>query len=199
MQVCGEASKNALITETWITRVVFHLMLRSTGIRKEVICLGVIYSPLTIDWEAILARTENQFRIGSDNTLSEQYKVKVFWNRSQWPAFQRKHWLPNCLILWNMAVLTSSDIQRRWSMNVQSLHNVLIILHAAAAAISFFAGCFLILSLRQVSNQRLFSLYWWSLIGMVVLLISAMLVYWNEYSGIERIVFPVLLTVGWLA
>ena len=81
-------------------------------------------------------------------------------------------------------------------MDVQSLHNVLIILHAAAAAISFFAGCFLILSLRQASNQRLFSLYWWSLIGMVVLLIGAILVYWNEYSGTERIVFPVLLGLG---
>jgi len=81
-------------------------------------------------------------------------------------------------------------------MDVQSLHNVLIILHATAAAISFFAGCFLILSLRQASNQRLFSLYWWFLIGMVVLLISAMLVYWNEYSGTERIVFPVLLGLG---
>ena len=81
-------------------------------------------------------------------------------------------------------------------MDVQSLHNVLIILPAAAAAISFFAGCFLILSLRQASNQRLFSLYWWSLIGTVVLLISAMLVYWNEYSGTERIVFPVLLGLG---
>jgi len=81
-------------------------------------------------------------------------------------------------------------------MDVHSLHNVLIMLHAAAAAISFFAGCFLILSLREASNERLFSLYLWSLVGMVVLLIGAMLVYWNEYSGIERIVFPMLLGLG---
>lgn len=81
-------------------------------------------------------------------------------------------------------------------MDVHSLHNVLIMLHAAAAAISFFAGCFLILSLRQGSNQRLFSLYLWSLVGMVILLIGAMLVYWNEYSGTERIVFPILLGLG---
>jgi hypothetical protein len=30
-----------------------------------------------IDWEAILAGTETQFRIGSTNTLWEQYKVQV--------------------------------------------------------------------------------------------------------------------------
>ena len=81
-------------------------------------------------------------------------------------------------------------------MDVHSLHNVLIMLHAAAAAISFFAGFFLILSLRQASNQRLFSLYLWSLVGMVVLLIGAMLVYWNEYSDTERIIFPILLGLG---
>lgn len=81
-------------------------------------------------------------------------------------------------------------------MDVQSLHNILIMLHAAAAAISFFIGCFLIISLRQASDQRLFSLYLWSLVGMVILLIGAMLVYWNEYSDTERIVFPVLLGLG---
>jgi patatin-like phospholipase/acyl hydrolase len=32
----------------------------------------------TIDWEAILAGTETRFRIGSENTLWEQYKVSVF-------------------------------------------------------------------------------------------------------------------------
>jgi hypothetical protein len=31
-----------------------------------------------IDWEAILAGTETRFRIGSTNTLWEQYKVPVF-------------------------------------------------------------------------------------------------------------------------
>ena len=81
-------------------------------------------------------------------------------------------------------------------MNVQSLHNILIMLHAAAAAISFFAGCFLILSIRQASTQRLFGLYWWSLVGMIVLLTGALFVYWNEYSDIERIIFPGLLGLG---
>jgi len=78
-------------------------------------------------------------------------------------------------------------------MNVQSLHNILILLHAAAAAIGFFASCLLIFAPTYISNQRLFGLYWWSLIGMMVLLIGAMFVYWNEYSDTERIVFPILL------
>lgn len=81
-------------------------------------------------------------------------------------------------------------------MDVQSLHNILIILHAATATISFFAGCLLIFAPTYISNQRLFGLYWWSLIGMVILLIGAMLVYWNEYSDTERIVFPILLGLG---
>jgi hypothetical protein len=81
-------------------------------------------------------------------------------------------------------------------MDIQSLHNILIMLHAATAAISFFVGCFLILSLRQASNQRLFSFYFWSLVGMVILLMGAMLVYWNEYSDTERVVFPILLGLG---
>ena len=81
-------------------------------------------------------------------------------------------------------------------MDVQSLHSILIMLHAAAAAICFFAGCLLIFAPAYISNQRLFGLYWWSLVGMVILLICAMLVYWNEYSDGERIVFPILLGLG---
>ena len=78
-------------------------------------------------------------------------------------------------------------------MDIYSIHNVLIILHSAAATISFFAGCLLIFSPAHISNQRLFSLYSWSLIGMVVFLAAAISAYWSEYSGTERIVFPGLL------
>ena len=81
-------------------------------------------------------------------------------------------------------------------MDVQPLHNVLIMLHAATAAISFFAGCLLIFAPTYISNQRLFGLYWLTLVGMVILLAGAMLVYWNEYSDTERIVFPFLLGLG---
>lgn len=81
-------------------------------------------------------------------------------------------------------------------MDIQALHNVLIILHAIAATVSFFAGCFLILSLRNTRMRRWFSLYWWTLVGMVVLLAAAILVYWTEYSGTERIIFSGLFVLS---
>ena len=81
-------------------------------------------------------------------------------------------------------------------MDVHSLHNILIILHAAAATISFFAGCLLIFSRAYTSNQWLFSLYWWSLVGMVFFLAGAILVYWTEYSSAERIICPGLFGLG---
>jgi len=81
-------------------------------------------------------------------------------------------------------------------MNVNTLHNILIVLHASAGAISFFAGCFLIFSPRFASNQRLFGLYWWSLVGLVIFLAGAMFAYWAKYSGAERIIFPALSVLG---
>ena len=81
-------------------------------------------------------------------------------------------------------------------MNPQSLHNIFIMLHAASATISFFAGCLAIFSLRHASNQRWFGLYSWTLVGMVVFLAGAMLVYWTEYSVMERIIFPGLFGLG---
>lgn len=81
-------------------------------------------------------------------------------------------------------------------MDFDSLRNILIILHAVSATISFFAGCFLILSLSDVSNLRLFRMYWWTLVGLVVFLAGAMLVYWMQYSSTERITFTGLLGLG---
>ena len=81
-------------------------------------------------------------------------------------------------------------------MNVQSIHNVFIILHAAAATITFLTGCFLILSQRNTLTQRWYGLYWWTLVGMVVLLAGAILVYWIEYTSVERIIFPGLFALG---
>jgi len=81
-------------------------------------------------------------------------------------------------------------------MNVQLIHNVFITLHAAAATISFFTGSFLILSKGSTQIQQWYALYWWSLIGMVVLLAGAILVYWIEYTRVERIIFPGLFILG---
>ena len=81
-------------------------------------------------------------------------------------------------------------------MNVQPIHNVFIILHAAAATISFFTGSFLILSKWSTQLQRVYTLYWWTLVGMVVLLAGAILVYWLEYTSVERIIFSGLFVLG---
>jgi uncharacterized membrane protein YfcA len=81
-------------------------------------------------------------------------------------------------------------------MDMQSLHNILIILHAISATICFFAGCFLILSPQRSADQPWFKFYWWTLVGMVILLAGAILVSWANYSGVERIIFPGLLVLA---
>jgi hypothetical protein len=78
-------------------------------------------------------------------------------------------------------------------VDIQSAHNILILLHATAATFAFFAGCLLIFSPTYLSNGRIFNLYLWSLIAMVILLTSAIIVYWKQYSDVERIIFPGLL------
>lgn len=81
-------------------------------------------------------------------------------------------------------------------MDINSIHNVIIIAHATAATISFFAGCLLIFVPTYTPNQGLFGFYWWSLIGMEILLSGAILVDWAKLSTIEQIVFPGLLILG---
>lgn len=81
-------------------------------------------------------------------------------------------------------------------MDNYSIHNLLIILHAASATISFFAGLFLIFLPKSGSAGRLFGLYWATLLGMVVLLAAVIIVYWSEYSNTERIIFPGLFALG---
>jgi hypothetical protein len=78
-------------------------------------------------------------------------------------------------------------------MDSSSIHSVLIILHATAATLAFFAGVFLIVSQVYATNQTLFRVYFWTLIGMTILLASAIIAYWDEYNSVERIVFPALL------
>jgi hypothetical protein len=78
-------------------------------------------------------------------------------------------------------------------MDNPSMHNTLILLHAATATLAFFAGCALILSPRYMLNRQVFNLYLWSLLAMALLLAAAVVVYWEEYSDVERIIFPGLL------
>lgn len=81
-------------------------------------------------------------------------------------------------------------------MDVHTIHSLLIILHAASGTISFFAGCLVIFRLSYLSNRRLFGLYWWTLVGLVLFLLGAMSVYWIQYSYVERIVFSGLFALG---
>ena len=81
-------------------------------------------------------------------------------------------------------------------MDLYSLHNGILSLHAVAATLAFLAGSLLVFSSAFMSNERIFKLYLWALIGMVTLLAAAILVYWTQYTTIERIVFPGLLILG---
>ena len=78
-------------------------------------------------------------------------------------------------------------------MDIFSIHNLIIVLHAATATLAFFAGCLLIFSPKYFLSRGLFYLYLWSLIAMALLLAGAVAVYWNNYSDVERVVFPMLL------
>lgn len=81
-------------------------------------------------------------------------------------------------------------------MDARSLHNLLITLHAASGVVGFLAGGWLVFSPRQASNRLLFDLYAGALVSMVLFLAGAMLVYWNQYSATERILFSGLLVLG---
>jgi hypothetical protein len=81
-------------------------------------------------------------------------------------------------------------------MDIDSIRAFLITLHSVSATVSFFAGSFLMISPVYTSSQRFFSVYWWSLLGMSVLLAGTILVYWVAYSAVERIVFPGLLVLS---
>lgn len=75
-------------------------------------------------------------------------------------------------------------------------HSGLIVLHAITATVSFVAGCLLLWSPKYMLNRTVFNLYLWPLIAMVLLLAGAVFVGWENYSDVERIVFPGLLGLG---
>jgi hypothetical protein len=51
------------------------------------------------------------------------------------------------------------------------LHNTLIAVHALAAVISLVAGSLLVFVPRHMTERRLFGVYLWSLVGMVVFML----------------------------
>jgi uncharacterized membrane protein len=79
---------------------------------------------------------------------------------------------------------------------MNSLHDVLISVHAIAAGLCLLAGSIVLYSRAYRFDRRLFRFYLWSLGGMVVFLAMAMLTEWTVYAGTERAVFTGLLGLG---
>jgi hypothetical protein len=81
-------------------------------------------------------------------------------------------------------------------VNTQSLHNIFIVMHAASGVISFSAGSLLLMSQGRAGKPWVFRVYLAFLVGLVVFLAGAMLVYWVEYVVIERALFSGLLLLS---
>ena len=69
------------------------------------------------------------------------------------------------------------------------LHNSLIAVHALAALISLVAGSLLVFVPRYFTERRLFDVYLWSLAAMVVFLLSAITVGWQQGDAAQHILF----------
>lgn len=81
-------------------------------------------------------------------------------------------------------------------MDANTLHTTLIALHALAGVVCFIAGSVVVSSRKHLSTRRLFQLYLWSLISMVVFLAGAMVAWWTVYTSIEQVIFVGLFALG---
>lgn len=81
-------------------------------------------------------------------------------------------------------------------MDTNTLHTILIVLHALAGVISFIAGCVVVFSQNHRFDRRLFRLYLWALIAMTVFLAGAMIAWWSVYTSIEQAAFAGLFVLG---
>jgi hypothetical protein len=69
-------------------------------------------------------------------------------------------------------------------------HTVFIALHAVAGSVAFVAGC---VALRR---GVLFTVYWWSLVGMVLFLVLAIAADWVELEVPVRLLFSAFVVLG---
>lgn len=76
------------------------------------------------------------------------------------------------------------------------LHNTLIAVHALAAVISLVAGSLLVFMPRYMTERRLFGVYLWSLVGMVVFMLLAIVVGWQQENNMEHILYSGLFLLG---
>ncbi|NLD73797.1 MAG: hypothetical protein GX649_13925, partial [Chloroflexi bacterium] len=81
-------------------------------------------------------------------------------------------------------------------MDIDAAHRIAIILHAATSTVCSLAGIVLVVSTRFATSRRLFAVYWWMLVGMVLSLVGAMVAYWNVYTPGSRLTFSGLLLLA---
>lgn len=81
-------------------------------------------------------------------------------------------------------------------MDANSLHAIFINTHALAATVSFISGLTVITSRKHLVNYQLFSVYLWSLVGMIIFLAGAMFVWWTVYTTTEQIAFSGLFVLS---
>jgi len=74
-------------------------------------------------------------------------------------------------------------------MDIDAVHRLAIILHAVTSTICSLAGLVLVVSTRYATDRRLFAVYWWMLVGMVLSLVGAIVAYWNVYTPGSRLTF----------
>ncbi len=76
------------------------------------------------------------------------------------------------------------------------LHDLLIAVHALSGVVSFVVGCLLVFAPGYRTDRRLFDLYLWPLVGLVVFLLLVIVVDWPQLSDTERIIFSGLVLLG---
>lgn len=77
------------------------------------------------------------------------------------------------------------------------LHQVMIVLHAAAATLSFAFGALTVIPrLPERSRLNLFDYYFIALIAMIVFLAGAILAHLSQLGGVKRAVFAGLFLLG---
>ncbi|MGH3976244.1 MAG: hypothetical protein ACRDS9_23405 [Pseudonocardiaceae bacterium] len=69
-------------------------------------------------------------------------------------------------------------------------HTIFIALHTIAATVALLAG------LVALPAGRLFGLYRWTLAGMVVFLVPALVIDWAEFDGSVKVIFAALLVLA---
>lgn len=69
-------------------------------------------------------------------------------------------------------------------------HTLFIVLHSVAGLIAFAAGCL------AMQRRKHFTVYLWSLVGMLVFLVAALVADWPDLDALSRVLFSTLTALG---